>query len=247
MTDFGVEEAQDLLACFQEAGGITRSLPERMADKVAEDIIRGVYAPGQPLLEITLAESFDVSRGPVREALRILEREGLVTIQARRGASVKVLSPCDVRQIFSVRAVLYGLVASEIARQPGPEVLEDLHAGSHALDAALEEGGAERFLPLLYRLSMYLAKAGNNACAYSILFSQGRQTLSTTRRAMLKDANRRTWTRDWKRIVAAIEARDPVAAEKAARTLVENVYAATRVLLPPEDAAGGSSRPNTKR
>jgi len=71
---------------------LTLSLPEQIASRLSERIVAGTYAPGQRVMEQALAAEFAVSRGPVREALRILERDGLVTILARRGALVTNLS-----------------------------------------------------------------------------------------------------------------------------------------------------------
>ena len=68
----------------------------------------------QRIMEQALAAEFAVSRGPVREALRILERDGLVTILPRRGALVSDLSIAEVKEIFDIRAMLNGLRASMV-------------------------------------------------------------------------------------------------------------------------------------
>src|SRR5437868_14429856 len=78
-------------------------LAEQIANSLADDIIRGVYAPGQPLIEMTIAGAFNVSRGPVREALQQLQVEGLVDVQPRRGATVAVLTPQTMKESFDVR------------------------------------------------------------------------------------------------------------------------------------------------
>ena len=68
------------------AAPLTLSLPEQIAAQLAARITSGAYAPGQRIMEQAVAGEFAVSRGPVREALRLLEKDGLVTILARRGA-----------------------------------------------------------------------------------------------------------------------------------------------------------------
>ena len=69
-------------------------------------------------METTLAAEFGVSRGPVRDALRLLEKDGLVTILARRGAQVTKLSIQEVREIFDIRVALNGLRDRGIAEDP---------------------------------------------------------------------------------------------------------------------------------
>ena len=94
---------------------LTLSLPEQIAARLSERITAGVYAPGRRVMEQEVSDEFSVSRGPVREALRLLEREGLVTILPRRGAQVTQLSIAEVREIFDIRAALNGLRDRQIA------------------------------------------------------------------------------------------------------------------------------------
>lgn len=225
-------EVKRLLALFGEPAKVTWTLPEQIAEKLGEDIIRGVFAPGQPLLEAVLAEKhFHVSRGPVREALRILEREGLVENRPRRGAIVMELSPTDVKEIFDVREVLYGFVAAQLARAPSDGILTELGKGTADLRYAFEHHNVDEFLHTLYRLSMYLAEAAGNSRARFIIVSHGRQTLSTTRSVMQEKENRRIWAENWESVVQSIEERDVAAAEKAGRALVHAVYVATTRIL----------------
>jgi DNA-binding GntR family transcriptional regulator len=225
-------EVKRLLALFGERSKVIWTLPEQIAEKLGEDIIQGVFAPGQPLLETVLAEKyFHVSRGPVREALRILEREGLVENRPRRGAIVAELSPVDVKEIFDVREVLYGFVTAQLARAPSDEILAELKKGTGDLHEAFDSQSVDEFLHALYRLSMYLAEAAGNSRARFIIVSHGRQTLSTTRSVMQARENRRIWTANWESIVRCIEARDVEAAEKAGRALVHAVYVATAHIL----------------
>src|SRR3954468_24299224 len=96
----------------------TLSLPEQIAERIGNDIIQGGYEPGTRIQEQDVADQFKVSRGPVREALRILERDGLVQINARRGAQVTQLNVDEVDSIFEVRTDLIGL-AAKLAAQRG--------------------------------------------------------------------------------------------------------------------------------
>jgi DNA-binding GntR family transcriptional regulator len=83
-----------------------QSLTSAVADKLREQIIRGEIAEGAQLRQDAIASRYQVSRIPVREALRQLEAEGLITILPNRGAIVPVLSPDDIEEIFTIRALL---------------------------------------------------------------------------------------------------------------------------------------------
>ena len=91
------------------------SLVGRIAVEVAQDIIEGELGPGYDLNSIDLAERFGTSRTPVREALLLLEKGGLVDIPARRRPRVVELSAASIAEIYTFRAELYALVAQRVA------------------------------------------------------------------------------------------------------------------------------------
>jgi DNA-binding GntR family transcriptional regulator len=87
--------------------GIPRqSLPSAVADKLRDQIIRGEIPEGAQLRQDAIANQYQVSRIPVREALRQLDAEGLIAIVPNRGAIVPALSPNDIGELFSIRALL---------------------------------------------------------------------------------------------------------------------------------------------
>ena len=103
----------------QVAPARRRGLADEVADRVRDAIFGGVYAPGSALREVELAEALGVSRGPVREALLKLEREGLVRSEWHRGTTVTALSDADVAELDSLRAALEQLaVALVVERAP---------------------------------------------------------------------------------------------------------------------------------
>jgi DNA-binding GntR family transcriptional regulator len=83
-----------------------RSTPDLIADALREAILRGIFKEGQSLRQDEIATQFGVSRIPVREALRQLEAEGLVTLHLNRGATVSVLSPAEAQEICEIRMAL---------------------------------------------------------------------------------------------------------------------------------------------
>lgn len=108
------------------------SLVAMAADAVRNMILAGDLAPGDRLIEERLTEELDISRPPLREALRLLENEGIIERMPRRGAIVKTLTDQDVREILAIRAAL-----ERLAFETGIPVVEDSRLD--AARAALHE------------------------------------------------------------------------------------------------------------
>jgi DNA-binding GntR family transcriptional regulator len=90
------------------------TLRERALEVLRSAVLSGRYRPGDHLGEVELASSLGVSRGTVREALRHLQQEGLVTAGNRGMLRVNSLTPTEVRELFQVRAALEGLAVREV-------------------------------------------------------------------------------------------------------------------------------------
>ncbi len=108
------EKSQSKLAQRLKSTGLRPiSLAEELSRVLKEAILEGSLSGGQQLVEAELKEKFGISRSPIREALRELEKKGLVEIVPRRGAFVRSISSKDIEENFPVRAVLEGLAAKE--------------------------------------------------------------------------------------------------------------------------------------
>jgi DNA-binding GntR family transcriptional regulator len=105
-----------------------QSLTSAVADKLRDQIIRGEITEGAQLRQDDIANHFAVSRIPVREALRQLHAEGLITIVQHRGAIVPELSSDDVGELFSIRALLEPEVLKASIPNLGPQDLAQAHA-----------------------------------------------------------------------------------------------------------------------
>src|SRR5260370_28157802 len=92
------------------------SLVDDIACVVGAEILEGLRRPGSDLNSVELARRFRTSRTPTREAVVILEKEGLVEILPRRRPRVADLSIAEIREIYRVRAAMLGLIAAEVAR-----------------------------------------------------------------------------------------------------------------------------------
>lgn len=102
------------------------SLGGRVFQKIREDILKGRYKENDELRENTIGKELGVSRTPVREALRQLELEGLVTIIPNRGAYVMGITHKDIWDIFMIRSYLEGLCARWAAENITDEQLDEL-------------------------------------------------------------------------------------------------------------------------
>jgi DNA-binding GntR family transcriptional regulator len=114
-----------------------RSLAEDAADRVREQILAGGFRQGEHLVEAKIAEQLGISRGPVREAFKLLRAEGLLEEEPRRGTFVVSLTPDDVRQIYGLRAALEGRAARLLARSGNPSAIESLRSLADAIEAAV--------------------------------------------------------------------------------------------------------------
>jgi DNA-binding GntR family transcriptional regulator len=121
------------------------STSEQVADALRRMILRGELAPGTPLREVPLAESIGISRNTVREAVRVLARQGLVTHSMHRGAMVTRLSEQDVADLYRVRRALE-TQAIDASAEATPEQLAGLGEAVQELERAAAEGDWDRMV-----------------------------------------------------------------------------------------------------
>lgn len=117
-----------------------RPLREIVYEELKAQILKGDIKPGTRMMEVELAEVLGVSRTPVREAIRKLEKEGLVKIEPRRGAYASELSVKDMVDILEVRQSMEGLAAYYCAQRINDEQKEQLRDYALAFNKAVEEG-----------------------------------------------------------------------------------------------------------
>jgi DNA-binding GntR family transcriptional regulator len=127
----------------------TTDLPQRRSEQLGEEIeeriATGVYAPGMRLDESELAQTFGVSRTPVREALIQLASSGLVEIRPRRGAVVPEMNAERLCEMFEVMAELESMCARLAARRISPDEQSRLMSAHLACEAALNAGQADLY------------------------------------------------------------------------------------------------------
>lgn len=124
-----------------------RPLYHDVAERLRAQIFAHTLPPGSWLDEQSLAITFGISRTPMREAIKVLASEGLVTMKPRRGAYVTEVERGDLEQIFAVLAQLEGFAAKEVAIKAGEtqlNQLDDLHL-------KLEKAAADRDVGLVLK------------------------------------------------------------------------------------------------
>ncbi|WP_417672404.1 GntR family transcriptional regulator [Pseudodonghicola sp.] len=102
------------------------AIAQWVADVLRDRIVKGSYPPGARLVERKISAELEVSRTPVREAIKLLDADGLIGISRNKGAQVLQLGPEEARKIFDVIAVLESLAAERFAEALAPEQLETL-------------------------------------------------------------------------------------------------------------------------
>jgi DNA-binding GntR family transcriptional regulator len=112
--------------------------------RLSEEIVTGQYLPGARLKEQELALRFGTSRAPLREAFRVLEREGLVEILPWRGVQVSRPTLEEIKELFDVRAEVFGLCARRLTKQGDAADIARIQQEIAALIVATEEGCDEK-------------------------------------------------------------------------------------------------------
>lgn len=197
-----------------------RKRADLIADALEGLIFDGTFADGERLDEVQLADRFNVSRTPVREALLRLAQSGLVEQLPRRGVFVRQPGPIELIEMFEVMAELEAVCARLAATRISEEALRDLHDTNAACNAAVAAQDAdeyyrenERFHGILYRQS------GNSFLEQECLRLHRR--LQPFRRLQLRLRGRMKQSMaEHEAIVAALEAED---GELAAETIRNHV------------------------
>lgn len=203
---------------IQKTYDIYATLPAQIAVRIGHAIVENEFTPGQKLREVDLAAAFGVSRASVREALRIVEREGLVTILPQRGAQVTALSAEEVQDIFDIRAQLMGLACERlVAALPasGRSELERLYAD---LERSFDD--AEAYARASLAISEFCVRNAGSRRLADLVLSFGRQTARYTKLSLSTVERRQQSIANWRGLVQSILAANAKAAEGFARQLV---------------------------
>jgi DNA-binding GntR family transcriptional regulator len=147
--------------------------PVGMSQAIAATMMRaimdGTLKEGEQLVEADLQRHFGVSKSPVREALREVEKSGLVVIRPRRGAFVKAITHADIEENFRVRSVLEGLAAREAFARMSEAELADMTRCLEMMERAAAQNDAERYWDFHGRFHDSYLLASHNQTLIDIL------------------------------------------------------------------------------
>lgn len=220
-------------------GSEALSISEQIAMQLADEIVNERYKPNERLQEIGISERYKVSRGPVREALRILENAGLVTIAPRRGAIVTQLSSSEVADVFDIRAVLSGLGARRLAEKRSEKDIKMLqHRLAVLKKLASKKGSAAgvEYVDAVVEFGLSISEASGNKRLNSIVTLLFHQTLRYSRLGLSSSERRIQSCKNWAELVDHIAEGRAADAEQTARRLVEQSKVHAIRLLEEEEA-----------
>lgn len=197
-------------------------LVHRAISRLLQDINTGVYQPGERIREEEVAQRLGISRGPVREALRVLGQDGVVQLEPWKGARVITLQADQAADVFELLAVAFGAVARLAARRATGAQLERYYRDA-AKFARWSESGREYpdLVDLAYQMGNDLTLSCGSPAAETMVRKLARQAYGMHRfvksaplRARQQAVNR------VRRLEAALRARSEPRSEKAARRIV---------------------------
>ena len=205
--------------------GDNHSLSEKVFHKLQEDILSGKYAVDEELKEKTIGDELGVSRTPVREALRQLELQGLVTITPNKGAHVTGFSKEDLNDIYEIRSVMEGLCAKWAAKKATPEQIEELEENVFLSDFHFSKENWDQMVELDNRFHELVYEACGSKELTHVLRDY-HHYLQRIRKITLEQKTRARASMDeHRRIAEALKARDAKTAEKYAREHIRNTMA----------------------
>lgn len=190
----------------------------RIAENIREEILNGVLEPGQRLQEQHLAERYGVSRVPVRDALRRLEAERLIQVEANRGAFVSRVTAEEASELLRVRLVLEELLCHDAAKNRTEAQLEELREIVALGTSSVRGASPSQLVALNTRFHRLLGEASHNPTAAGLV-EQLRVRSELEYSGRLPKRAESSW-KEHRAVFDAVEAGDP---EEASRCIREHL------------------------
>ena len=187
-----------------------RALYEEVAELLRQRIFRRELEPGAWIDEVRLAEEYGISRTPLREALKVLAAEGLVTMKVRRGAYVTEVSEQDLTEVYHLLSLLESDAAGEVARQASDEQLLELQA----LHAELESSVKRRddFFAVNERFHIRLLEIAGNRWRNQMVQDLRKVMKLNRHNSLFKTGRLQESLAEHRRVMEALVKRDEAAA-----------------------------------
>jgi DNA-binding GntR family transcriptional regulator len=183
-----------------------RALYEEVAELLRQRIFARELAPGSWIDEMRLAEEYGISRTPLREALKVLATEGLVTMKMRRGAYVTEVNDKDQRDVYHLLSLLESDAAGVVAAQASDAELADLNSIHQELVAAV--GSTDKFFVINERFHMRLLEIANNRWRDQMVADLRKVMKLNRHNSLLKSGRIEESLREHQALLTALLARD---------------------------------------
>jgi len=201
-----------------------KALYEQVAEQLRQRIFRRDLEPGSWIDELKIAEEFGISRTPLREALKVLAAEGLVTMKVRRGAYVTEMSEKDLRDVYHLLGLLESDAAGVVAQTASDAQLQELCALHAELKACVRDH--DRFFAINERFHMQLLALANNRWRDQMVADLRKVMKLSRHNSLFKQGRIEESLAEHEAIMAALRARDSRATVQAMRTHFEQGLAA---------------------
>lgn len=201
-----------------------KSVQQQIVEKLREAIIEGMFKPGDRLIEANLCEMLGVSRPSIREALRSLEAERLVSIIPNRGPQIPVLSRDHAADIYKVRALLEGEAAFIAARYATPDDLKLMRASLAAFGKAVRANDMQTEVSATSVFYSHILRMCGNRIIKETLNGLLARINFLRAHSMSQPGRAKVSLQEMKAIYEAIAAKDGAAARNAAVKHVENAH-----------------------
>lgn len=153
------------------------SLVDKVVYLLEKEIIEGRLKPRERLIETELSDALKISRSPIREALRVLERDGLVTISPRKGITVSDITDRDIEDVYTIRAVLEGLAARLSTKNFTEKDIATLENIYDKMEKAAQKRDLNDYFQLIQEFQEKMLKATFNERLIRILENLRKQIL----------------------------------------------------------------------
>jgi DNA-binding GntR family transcriptional regulator len=207
---------------------------EQIAVRIAGVITMDLIHVGQRLLEKDISEVLHVSRAPVREALRILERERLVEFEARRGAIVAAPDANDIRDIYVVRDAVYQIMLRELMEERASDLEAVFERYMPGLAKAAADLSVDSYVVETFLLNLAMTQLSSNRLVVDLLTSIALRTLRFVRlRLTANPESMRDAAKTWRALQRAVQKGDVDAVlEAAQKRMAASRDAAVRAIEP---------------
>ncbi len=200
------------------------SLRGRVYQRIRDDILEGRFAEHEELKEVAIGEELGVSRTPVREALRQLELEGLVTIIPNKGAYVTGITAKDVADIYQIRSKLEGLAARWACENITEEQMTEMEECIFLSEFHAKEGHREIMAQMDNRFHEVLYEASNSKMLEHLLSDFHQYVLRIRRKTLSSIERSQESNMEHRMIMEAIKNHNPDLAEELANKHIDKAY-----------------------